>query len=86
MALRLPLRLPSQLAWAVDYDCPTPDTRGRQQSTNVTERVLCMRPVLEQILRGFGREAAQVAIREHTAGRRERTTGVHEYARNCQIA
>lgn len=86
MALRLPLRLPSQPAWAVDYDCPTLKTRGRQQSINVTERVPCMCPVLERVLRGFGREAGRVAIREDTAGRRERTTGVHEYARNCQIA
>ena len=45
-----------------------------------------MRPVSELILSGSDREAAQVAIREDTAGRRERTTGLHEYARNRQIA
>ena len=86
MALRPPLRLPPQPAWAGDYDCPTLRTRGPQQSINVTERVLCMRPVSELILSGSDREAAQVAIREDTAGRRERTTGLHEYARNRQIA
>ena len=86
MALRLPLRLPSQPAWTVDWGFQTLKTRGRQRSINVAERVLCVRPVLEQILRGAGREATQVAIREDTAGRRERTTGLHEYARNRQIA
>ena len=45
-----------------------------------------MRPVLEQIRRGVGREAAQVAIREDATDCRERTTGLHEYARNRQIA
>ena len=45
-----------------------------------------MCPVLEEILRGFGRETGQVAIREDTAGRPERTTGLHEYERNRQIA
>ena len=51
-----------------------------------TKRVLRMRPVLEQILRGFGREAEEAAPSDSTGGPRERTTGLHEYAEDGQLA
>ena len=44
MALRLPLRLPPQPAWAVDHECLTLKTREPQQFIDITERVLsCVR-------------------------------------------
>lgn len=50
-----------------------------------TKRVLRMRPVLEQILRGFGREA-EAAPGKNAGGPRERTTGLHDYAEDGQLA
>ncbi len=45
-----------------------------------TRQVLRMRPALEQILRGFGRQAEQVAARGDVGGRREPVIGRREAA------